>query len=717
MIVVMEPDATAAQVDEVEQRLLADGWKVHRSGEQQIVLGAVGSAKKAFEMNTLERLPGVREVVSVTRPYNLVHRAFRPEGTVVDVAGVRVGGDELTVIAGPCAVESRDQVRRAAAKVREAGASILRGGAFKPRSSPYAFQGLGEEGLRLLREAADEQQMPCVTEVLDPSDVDLVASYGDLLQVGARNMQNFRLLARLGACDKPILLKRGLSATLEELLMAAEYIVASGNPRVILCERGVRTFEPWTRNTLDLSAVPVMRRETHLPIIVDPSHAAGKRDYVVPMARAAIAAGADGVMIEVHPEPDKALCDGAQSLLPEGFAQYMADVRIMAPAVRRRGRPRTRVLPQRLTAPVFEQVAVVGTGLIGGSLALALREAGAVGRAVGVDVEANVDTIRTAGLVDEVLPVGQMPEALAGADLVVLAAPVGTIIEQLGEIGPHLRPGTVVTDVGGTKQAIAEAAQALPEGVHFVGGHPMAGSERRGASAARPLLFQDALYALCPNAGVPESTVERLQTVLKAIGAQPLVLEAARHDLLAATVSHVPHLVAVALSNSVGRYGQQDELALRLAAGGFRDVTRTASSPPELWTDILATNQASIRERLAALREVIESFEAALDSNQGLGDEMIEAARHRLSVPSNLPGLQRSDCELVVRVRDEPGELSVVTTALAQERINIRDIQVLKVRQDEDGVLRLAFADRPDTERAAEVLRRAGQDVRLRSDS
>jgi 3-deoxy-7-phosphoheptulonate synthase len=714
MIVVMQTDAAPEQIDHVEERLTSFGYKVYRSGEQQMVLGAVGAPQRDVDPRDIEILPGVREVIRIARPFKLVNRAFRPEGSIVNVSGVKIGGGEVVVIAGPCAVESRDQVRAGAAAVRAAGAQILRGGAFKPRTSPYAFQGLGEEGLRYLREAADEQHMPCVTEVIDTNDVELVEKYADMLQVGARNMQNFRLLARLGATSKPILLKRGISATLEELLMAAEYIAAAGNSQVVLCERGIRTFEPWTRNTMDVSAIPVLRKVTHLPIIVDPSHATGIRDHVIPMARAAIAAGADGVIVEVHPDPDTARCDGAQSLAPNDFQTMMADMRIIAPAVRRRPPAQSRSFRKPFDKPLFKRAAILGVGLIGGSLALSLKETRAVEHIIGVAREGSIDTVRKASVVDEVFSINNIDEALKNADLVILASPVQTILDTVGWIGKHLKKGALVTDVGGTKEVICAAALKLPKGVFFIGGHPMAGSERRGPTAADPTLFQDAVYALCPVGDVPEDLINKLSLALKSIGSNPIILDPARHDRLAAAISHVPYLLSVALTNSAGR--MDDELTLRFAAGGFRDMTRIASSPYRSWNDVLATNQGPIRAQLSAVRKALDTIEASLTIEDKLKPEIEDAARYRLNIPRNLQGIQRPDNELIVRIVDEPGALSSVTTSLAREKINICDIQVLKVRHDEDGVLRLAFLDRPTTLRAVDVLRQAGHYVRLRGE-
>jgi 3-deoxy-7-phosphoheptulonate synthase len=333
----MHAEATDVQIQNVIDRLVSTGFNIHRStGESHTVLGAVG-VHPDFDPRDIELLEGVREVVRITQPYKLASRQFRPEGTIVDVGkGVKIGGAEIVVAAGPCAVESEYQINTIAESVARAGAKILRAGAFKPRSSPYTFQGMGEAGLKLMRTAADSNGLLVVSEVMDPSQVPLLMEYVDVLQVGARNMQNYYLLRALGEVRKPVLLKRGLSATIEELLLSAEYIMAGGNYNVILCERGIRTFETSTRNTFDIAAIPVIKKLSHLPIVADPSHGTGRRDKVVPMGRAAIAAGGDGLLIEVHHDPEHALSDGAQSLFPNQFAQLMTELRIIAPAVGRR---------------------------------------------------------------------------------------------------------------------------------------------------------------------------------------------------------------------------------------------------------------------------------------------------------------------------------------------------------------------------------------------
>src|SRR5436853_319715 len=326
-------EARAADSD----ALVAHGFNVHGStGESHTVLGAVG-LHRDFDHRDFELLDGVREVMRITQPFKLASRQFRPEGTIVDLGrGIKIGGPEVVVAAGPCSVESREQIFQVAECVAKAGAKILRGGAFKPRTSPYAFQGMGEPGLKLMREAADQFRLSTVSEVMDPSQIQMMLPYVDMFQVGARNMQNYYLLRALGEVRKPVLLKRGLSATMEELLLSAEYILSGGNYNVVLCERGIRTFETYTRNTFDLAAIPVIKKLSHLPIIGDPSHATGRRDKVPPMARAAVAAGADGLIIEVHNDPDRAVSDGAQSLEPSGFTQLMAELRIIAPAIGRR---------------------------------------------------------------------------------------------------------------------------------------------------------------------------------------------------------------------------------------------------------------------------------------------------------------------------------------------------------------------------------------------
>jgi 3-deoxy-7-phosphoheptulonate synthase len=335
MIVVMQEGASEQQIQNVIDRLVDLGFDVHRStGVIHTVLGGVGG-KDDFDLGVFEVMDGVKDAHRIASPYKLASRGFRPAGTIVNIRGLEIGGGQVIVMAGPCSVESRDQIERCAASVASAGAKVIRGGAFKPRSSPYACQGMGEAGQEMLRAAADRNGLLVVSEVMDQTQIPLVARYSDILQVGARNMQNFNLLRELGKQRQPVLLKRGIAATIEELLLSAEYIMAGGNYDVILCERGIRTFETYTRNTMDISAIPVVKKLSHLPIVADPSHGTGRRDKVAPMARAAVAAGADGLLVEVHPDPDRALSDGAQSLRPEQFEELMRQLRMIAPAVGR----------------------------------------------------------------------------------------------------------------------------------------------------------------------------------------------------------------------------------------------------------------------------------------------------------------------------------------------------------------------------------------------
>ena len=336
MVVVTEPGVTEKQIEDIIRVLNEHGFDVHRStGIAQTVLGAIG-VHPEFDHRQIELLPGVAEVLRITEPYKLASRTFKREGSVFDIGGVIIGGDDIVVMAGPCSVESERQIFTIAKLVADTGGRILRGGAFKPRTSPYTFQGLGEEGLRLIRAAADKYKLKVVTEVMDRGQIDLVEKYADILQIGARNMQNYTFLKDLGKASKPVLLKRGLAATIEEWLMSAEYILSGGNHQVILCERGIRTFETATRNTLDIGAIPVVKKKSHLPIIADPSHGIGIRDKVIPMARACVAAGADGIIVEVHNDPDHAMSDGAQSLFPDQYTQMMKEVRMIAEAIGRR---------------------------------------------------------------------------------------------------------------------------------------------------------------------------------------------------------------------------------------------------------------------------------------------------------------------------------------------------------------------------------------------
>src|SRR6476619_2801700 len=328
MIISMRPHATKEEIDHVRERIAEFGYKIHAiEGEERVVIGVVGVGDVTACLESLEATPGVESAMRISAPYKFVSREFKKEHSVIRLNGLEVGGDEFIVMAGPCSVESEKQIMETAEGVAAAGAKALRGGAFKPRTSPYDFQGMELEGLKLLRKAREATGLAIITEVMSDRDVDLIAEYADCMQVGARNMQNFALLKSLGGCGRPVLLKRGMSSTIKELLMSAEYIVAHGNPNVLLCERGIRTFETATRNTCDISAIPVLNELTHLPVILDPSHAAGKRSLIPALSRAGVAIGADGLIVEVHPCPEKAVSDGAQSLTLPAFAQMMKDLK------------------------------------------------------------------------------------------------------------------------------------------------------------------------------------------------------------------------------------------------------------------------------------------------------------------------------------------------------------------------------------------------------
>lgn len=336
MIIIVKPEASEEEVKTIEEKLKGYGFRLNVSkGVERTIIGAIGD-EKMLEGKAIKTLPGVEDVIPILKPYKLVSRDFKKENTIIDVKGIKIGGEELIVMAGPCSVESYEMARETAEKTKAKGARFLRGGAFKPRTSPYSFQGVGPEALTWLRKAADEFGMGVITELVDPRDLDIVSEYTDIIQIGTRNMQNFRLLHDVGRQSKPVLLKRGMSATVKDFLLAAEHIANEGNMNIILCERGIRTFETATRNTLDLSCIPVIKGVSHLPIIVDPSHGTGKKECIGPMSQAAVAAGADGLMIEVHPCPEEALSDGDQSLTPEEYGKIMDKVEIIAGAVGRK---------------------------------------------------------------------------------------------------------------------------------------------------------------------------------------------------------------------------------------------------------------------------------------------------------------------------------------------------------------------------------------------
>ncbi len=335
MVVILKNNATNEQIKDVIKHLEDYGFQIHESrGVQKTIIGAIG-VKPGFDIRKVKILDGVSDVYRVTAPYKLASRNFKEDNTIIKINDVEIGGNEIILMAGPCSIESEDQIFRLAKVVAESGSKILRGGAFKPRTSPYSFQGMGEEGLRIMRDAADEYGLLMITEVMQIDQIPLIAKYTDIFQVGARNMQNFSLLKELGNADKAVMIKRGLAAKIEDWLMAAEYVLANGNSEVMLCERGIRTFETYTRNTFDLSAIPVVHQRSHLPVVADPSHATGLRDQVAPMARAAVAAGADALMIEIHDRPEEALSDGPQALLPKEYIELVQEMQMIAKAIKR----------------------------------------------------------------------------------------------------------------------------------------------------------------------------------------------------------------------------------------------------------------------------------------------------------------------------------------------------------------------------------------------
>ncbi len=543
MIVAMQETATEDQIQVVVEHLMEMGFSVHRTtGERQTILAAVG-ARADFDTRNLEVLSGVK-----------------------------------------------------------AGARGLRGGAFKPRSSPYSFQGLGLEALELLREAGEKYNLLVISEVMEISQIEVMLPYVDILQVGARNMQNFNLLRELGKLKTHVLLKRGSAATLEELLLSAEYIMAGGNYNIIVCERGIRTFETYTRNTMDISAIPVVHKLSHLPIASDPSHGTGRRDKVSPMAMASIAAGADALLIEVHHDPDKALSDGAQSLYPH---------------------PMTRSPIARFFSMPIQQITIVGTGLIGGSLGLALKKGGFRGKIVGCDSKAVLARAKRRRAIDR--GVADPIEASQGSDVVVLATPVGSIIELIERLAPRLSSNTLLTDVGSTKaEIVSRAGRAFGKDAarRFLAGHPMAGKENSGIAFADAGLFRGAVWFVTPLPGQESKTgvvAEYLRWVRKT-GARIAALDASEHDQLCAWISHVPQMISTALAATlVEEYGENAPL---LESGGraLREMTRIAASPYSMWRDIAITNKKQIADALLKLEQKLAHIRENLDT-RGLEEE------------------------------------------------------------------------------------------------
>ena len=722
MIIRLKQNSNNQEIEKLENTLKENQFDVFKSydKEKHIILGAVGPKKAKSKPDYLEYYSNIiEEVIIPKESFLLSSRAFHPLNTVINVKDVQVGGDELIVMAGPCAVESREQVIEAAELVSKCGAKILRGGAFKPRTSPYSFQGLGETGLKYLREAGDKFGLPIITEVLDTKDVQMVAEYADIVQIGARNMQNFRLLSDCGKIDKAVLIKRGLAATFEELLMSAEYVMASGNNKVMLCERGVRTFEPMTRNTLDISAISMLKCITHLPIVADPSHAIGIRNQVIPLARASVAAGSDALLVEVHPQPDKAWVDGAQSLDGEKFKNLMNDIRIIAPAVKKRPPSVVKEDKGIVKEKIFDKVSIIGCGLIGASIALNMKKTNTVNEIVAIDMDEKIEDIKIAGITDNVINHANMKNDIESSDLIIISTPITSILENLEVLSKlNLKKNAIIIDVGSTKTKINNRAKELfnnqNNNIRFYGTHPMTGSEKKGFISANPSLFYDTIWVISED---NNSLIEpKLIKFIESTGAKILVINDHDHDMISSLTSHLPQLIAVELMKNLDEKVNEYPIAKQLAAGGFRDMTRIASSPFEMWKDIYNTNTDFVRKSLegfiARLNKTLDKLGAS-DQNDYLQKNFEQSAACRLGIPTLSTGFLKPLSIISVGINDKPGALSLITTALAQAELNIKDLQIVKIREDQDGYLHLAFASKMEAEKAIDILRKVGCETKL----
>ncbi len=587
-MIVMKPTATEEDIRAVVDRIESVGARAHRrAGEEVTVIGAIGDREHV----AAPRARGPRRASTRSCRSSSPTSSPRPqlrhgERTVLEIAGRKVGGEHFALIAGPCTVESRDQTLDTAHVVNDAGASMFRGGAYKPRTSPYSFQGLGQEGLRLLAEAKAETGLPIVTELMDARDLEAVLEVADVIQVGARNMQNYPLLAEIGRTGRPVLIKRGLSATLEELLMAAEYVLKEGNPNVMLCERGIRTFETAYRFTLDLMAVPVLKELSHLPVIVDPSHAPGRRDLVAAAVAGRRRRGRRRDHRRGAPEPGG------------------GDLRRAAGAGRPTTSPPTSRSVERVAAVAGKvlsarrvKLAVVGVGLIGGSIGLAARQR------LGAQVSGyDPAPAARAAAVDRgaiVSACDSVAEAVAGADFAFVAAPVHALPELVAETLAAAGEDCVVTDVGSTKRAVVRAV----EDPRFVGGHPLAGAETAGVEHARADLFDDATWYLTPTAATQGTTYERLHRLITRLGAWPAAIDADTHDVVMATVSHLPHVLANVLVAQAARVLSAEGERLPATGPSFRDVTRVAGANTPLWRGIYLANADALVDAIDDLVE------------------------------------------------------------------------------------------------------------------
>ena len=705
MMIVMKEGATQAEVDAVIRRVESVGAHAHISaGELVTVIGAIGDREHVANLG-LEGAPGVDHLVPILKPYKLASLQYRRgDRTVLEIDGRRIGGEHFATIAGPCTVESREVLLDAARTVRDAGAQFLRGGAYKPRTSPYSFQGLGEAGLRLLAEAKAETGLPIVTELMDVRDLEPVLEVADVVQLGARNMQNYTLLTEVGRAGKPVLLKRGLSATLEELLMAAEYILKEGNEQVMLCERGIRTYEPSYRFTLDLMAVPVLRELTHLPIVIDPSHAAGKRSLVEPLSLAAAAAGADGIIVEIHPSPEDAVCDGPQALYADDFAAYLRKLEAAAELAGKQfttvcdaAHAASRVLPRRDRV----RIAVLGVGLIGGSIGLAAREYVEDAEVVGFGRDP--ERLRMAverGAIHRAA--ASMDEAVEGAQLCFACAPVGVLPELVRAALEASGPDTVVTDVGSTKQDLVERT---PD-PRFVGGHPIAGAETAGVEHARADLFQGAVWYLTPHEQSGGLLYERLHRFVVDVGARPVAVDAETHDRLVAVFSHLPHVLAnVLASQAAGRLLEHGE-ALRQVGPSFRDMTRVAGANTAMWSDIYRSNRAAIIEEISAFRRELDEVENLLRDGgvEGWNDRARDDRRALLEAGSAEGPVH----ELRITVPNRPGIVAQVALELGRAGVNIVDMALAPASDMRTGAMTLWIAGDSQATRARELIEALG---------
>ena len=630
MVVIMKREFTPEQLEAAVHTMEEGGVKVMVSkGAETTILGAEGNAEH-IDQEKLSLLPGVERVMRVTEPYKKANRKYHPEDTVIELSNGRsVGGNRLAVIAGPCSVESEAQIVGVAQAVKASGAAALRGGAFKPRTSPYAFQGMGNDGIRLLQEAKEATGLPIVTEIMSTDNVEMFEMCVDVIQVGARNMQNFDLLKQLGKTSKPILLKRGLSSTIEEWLMSAEYIMAGGNHRVILCERGIRTFETYTRNTLDLSAVLAVKQLSHLPVVVDPSHACGKAWMVERMSLAAVAAGADGLIIEVHNDPPHALCDGAQSITPAQFDTLMGRLTALAPCV---GRELWPALSNEEECAMKQTMLIVGLGLIGGSLALALKGFEDF-EIVGVDV--SQPTLRYAaehGVGDRVTEdaAAELPQA----DVVALALHPQGIVDFLARYRDAFKPGALVWDVCGVKTAILEAAQVLPGTVDFIGCHPMAGTEFSGVEHAFAEMFRDSHFLLVPRDDSRPEHIALLERLAAYIGCKDVCRTTAQaHDALIAYTSQMMHLIAVSVCDDPELFQCRG-----FEGSSFRGCTRVAALDVGLWTQLFSLNQPALLAAVDRLLDNLQSYRDALASGNraALAEKLAHSAARKREM--DLPG-------------------------------------------------------------------------------